>query len=225
MKLIVIVLGLLVVSLSYILFRYFTNTAVVLVSTSSLKAKNPPIPVKNITSSSRYALGIWVYVNSWDSNNEKTIYTLPGKIVLYLDQMKPSLKMNFFMNGNNGIAKTVTVTNNFPLQKWVYVTVSVDNSFVDLYLDGKLIKSIKLEGIQSNATEENIYLGGNPVTPSDIVVSKFYKWSNPLSLSDVWNEYLTGNGSTSAFYKVMTRYGVNINLMKNNVSTGTYKLF
>jgi uncharacterized protein YjiK len=225
MKLIVVVLIILVVSLSYILFRYFNNKSTTIVATSSLKTSNLAIPVSNISSSSRYALGIWVYVNSWDSNKIKTIFSLPGKVALYLDAMKPSLKVDFNINGNNGDTKTISITENFPLQKWVYITISVDNSFVDLYLDGKMVKSIKLEGIQSNAKEAVMYLGGNPASLADIVVAKFFKWSNPLSLSDVWSEYLKGNGSTSAIYRMMTAYGVNVNLMKDNINTATYKLF
>lgn len=225
MKVIVIVLSILVVSLSYILFRYFTNKSSTIVSTSSLKSGNLAIPVSNISSSSRYALGIWVYVNSWDSNKTKTIFTLPGKVSLYLDAMKPTLNVDFYVNGNNGNAKTITVSENFPLQKWVYITISVDNSFVDLYLDGKMVKSVKLDGIQSNAKETIMYLGGNPASLSDIVIAKFFKWTNPLSLSEVWNEYMKGNGSTSAFYRMMTAYGVNVNLMKDNINTATYKLF
>lgn len=225
MKLIVVVLMILVVSLSYILFRYFNNKSTTIVATSSLKTSNLAIPVSNISSSSRYALGIWVYVNSWDSNKIKTIFSLPGKVALYLDAMKPSLKVDFNINGNNGDTKTISITENFPLQKWVYITISVDNSFVDLYLDGKMVKSIKLEGIQSNAKEAVMYLGGNPASLADIVVAKFFKWSNPLSLSDVWSEYLKGNGSTSAIYRMMTAYGVNVNLMKDNINTATYKLF
>jgi hypothetical protein len=223
MKLIVIVLSILVVSLSYILFRFFNNKSTTIISTSSLKTSNSAIPVSNISSSSRYALGIWVYVNSWDSNKIKTIFSLPGKVSLYLDAMKPTLKVDF--NGINGDTKSISITENFPLQKWVYITISVDNSFVDLYLDGKMVKSIKLEGIQSNAKESVMYLGGNPASLSDIVVAKFFKWSNPLSLSDVWSEYLKGNGSPTALYKAMTAYGVNVNLMKDNINTATYKLF
>ena len=52
-------------------------------------------------------------------------------------------------------------------QKWTYITVSVDNSYVDSYLDGKLVKSIKIEGLQSSHTDANVYLGGKVITPSE----------------------------------------------------------
>ena len=33
------------------------------------------------------------------------------------------------------------ITDNFPLQKWVCIGLSVDSQFVDGYIDGKLIRS------------------------------------------------------------------------------------
>ena len=47
------------------------------------------------------------------------------------------------MVGNPTVVK---LTQNFPLKKWTYVTISVDNSYIDSDIDGKLIRSIKLEG-------------------------------------------------------------------------------
>ena len=224
MKTIVIVLGILVIALLYVLLRYYGGNSSKLISITSLMTGNAAIPVSNMSSSTRYALGIWVYVNSWDTNKIKTIYSLPGKVVLYLDSMRPAMNVDFYIKGNVN-PSTICITENFPLQKWVYVTVSVDNSFADLYIDGKMIKSTKLEGIQSDATESNLYLGGSPASLNDIVVARFVKWTNPLSLSEVWNEYLKGNGSSNAFYKMMSSYGININILKDNVKTSTYKLF
>ena len=97
--------------------------------------------------------------------------------------------------------------------------------FVDMYIDGKLIKSMKLDGIQCDAKETNLYLGGNPATLSDIVVARFFIWSNPLSISDVWNEYLRVNGSSNAFHRMMSSYGVNINLLIDNIKTASIRLF
>jgi hypothetical protein len=225
MKTIVIVLGILVITLLYVLLMYYSgNNSSKLVSITSLKTGNASIPVSNMSSSTRYALGIWVYVNSWDTNKIKTIYSMPGKVVLYLDSMMPAMNVDFYIKGNEN-PTTICLSENFPLQKWVYVTVSVDNSFADLYIDGKMVKSTKLNGIQSDAKESNIYLGGSPASMNDIVVARFMKWSNPLSLSEVWNEYLKGNGSSNAFYKMMSSYGININVLKDNVKTATYQLF
>lgn len=225
MKFIVVILGISVVVLSYILLKYFSGGPTKLVSISTLKTGNTIIPVTNITSSTRYALGVWIYVNSWDTNRLKTIFTMPGKIDLYLNHMKPTLCANIRLKGKSENQTVIPITDNFPLQKWVYVTISVDNSFVDMYIDGKLIKSTKLDGIQTDAKEGNMYLGGNPATLSDIVVAKFFKWTNPLSLSDVWSEYQKGNGGSNSFYRALSSYGVNVNLLKDDVKTASFRLF
>lgn len=225
MKLIVIVLGIVVVVLSYILLRYFSDGPTKLMSVTSLKTGNTKIPVTNITSSTRYAFGVWIYINSWDTTNTKTIFSMPGKIKLYLGNMKPTLYVNINLKGKSDSQTAIPITENFPLQKWVYVTISVDNSFVDMYIDGKLIKSTKLDGIQIDAKESNVYLGGNPAILNDIIVAKFFKWTTPLSISDVWSEYNKGNGGSNAFYKALSSYGVNVNLLKDDVNTATFRLF
>jgi hypothetical protein len=43
------------------------------------------------------------------------------------------------------------ITDNFPLQKWVYIIISVDNQYVDAYLDGKLIQSHRFYIPQTSA--------------------------------------------------------------------------
>ena len=69
MKTIVIVLGILVITLLYVLLKYYSgNGSSKLVTITSLKTGNAAFPVSNLSSSTRYALGIWVYFNSWDTN-------------------------------------------------------------------------------------------------------------------------------------------------------------
>ena len=41
-------------------------------------------------------------------------------------------------------SNTIEVVNNFPLQKWVYILISYDNNICDIYLDGKMVKSVQL---------------------------------------------------------------------------------
>ena len=137
----VIILSVIVVFLLFILINYFSNNSVKLASQTSLLSGNTIIPITSIPDAKRYALGIWIYVNSWSMNNDKIIYEYPGKIKLYLDSTTPTLYAS--VATTVGSPTIITLTQNFPLQKWTYVTLSVDNSFVDSYIDGKLVKSIK----------------------------------------------------------------------------------
>jgi hypothetical protein len=224
MNVTVIILGIAVVFLLFILYQYFTSKSTSLAKQTSLLTTNKLIPVTSNSAATRYALGIWVYVNSWSMNGQqKTIFSLPGKITLYLDPTSPTLYTSIGMSGGSTI---IPVTQNFPIQKWTYVTISVDNTFVDCYIDGKLLKSTQLVGVQTSPTESTptIYLGGNPASLNDITISSFYRWTNPLAPSDVWNTYMKGNGSNS-ITNVFNNYGLDISLLKNNVTASTYTIF
>ena len=220
MNLIIIVLSVSVIFLLFILLKYFSNNSTKLVKQSSLLTSNAVIPVTLNPSATRYAFGIWVYVKSWN-NNIKTIFEFPGKIKIYLDASTPTLSVS--INTTVGNPTVVKLTQNFPLQKWTYVTVSVDNSYIDSYIDGKLVKSIKLEGLQDGYTEANIYLGGKVNNPSDIQISNFLRWSNALTPQDVWNEFIKGNGS-NWMKSMFSQYGLDLNLKKDSTIAATLNL-
>lgn len=220
MNLAVIILGIIVVLLLFTLYHYFNRNSISLAKETSLLGSNTIIPLKSYSSDTRYALGIWVYINSWNmKDNRKIIYTFPGKIELYLDPRTPTLYASVGVLGSE--PSIITVTENFPIQKWTYVLLSVDNSYIDSYIDGKLIKSIELKGVQDHNTDPNMYIGGNPASLNDITIANFYRWKNPLAPQDVWNEYMKGNGISTVF----SSYGVDLNLLKNNTTAATFTIF
>jgi hypothetical protein len=227
MNVTVIILGIVVVFLLYILYQYFTSKSNKLATQTSLLGMNKAITVGTNASGTRYALGIWIYVNSWSMNsNIKTIYTLPGKISLFLEPTSPTLNVSI---GVQGQANTViAITNNFPIQKWTYVTVSVDNTFIDCYIDGKLIKSALINGTQNPPSESPpyIYLGGNdtPYRGNDITIADFYRWTSPLVPSDVWTKYMKGNGQ-NGLTSMFNNYGLDVTLLKNQVVSTSYSIF
>ena len=108
-------------------------------SSANLNDNISAISVTNNPTSSRYAYGLWIYVNSWDNNENKTIYIRDENIKLYLDTDSPTLKCDITMTDDE--VQSFEITDNFPLQKWVYIIISVDNQYIDCYLDGKLVRS------------------------------------------------------------------------------------
>ena len=115
-------LAILVILLFYILYTFFLMKSTELTTTASLSSSNPPIDI-NRPNGLRYAYGIWIYVNSWDSNTDKTIFKRDSSIKLFFDSLKPELQCELYVNQDN---VSVTITDNFPLQKWVHVVISVD---------------------------------------------------------------------------------------------------
>lgn len=234
-----IILTVIILLLVYVLYAYLTGTVTPLSQTASLKTQVPPITNINGPRNTRYGYSIWVYVNTWTNNSAKTIFSRPNNIKLYLDEDSPTLKLDMTMNGTldattgMGPVETMTITTNFPLQKWVCIAISVDNQFVDAYLEGKLVKSQRfytsttsnevvtttIPAIPPDATSSPIYLGNNgngAFVPFDAFTAEFKRWSVPIDPESAWNTYLAGNG-TNALSRAFSSYGIDVSVLRNNV--------
>lgn len=233
----IIILGTIVIILAYILYKYFSTSASTLSKQTSLTATNPQIPITENPQSVRYAYGIWVYVNTWNGLDHTLFSRLnsdsnsnsQNQIKVYLDQNSPTLFCNIAQKDKAGGACTgpITLTTNFPIQKWVYIVISVDNQYVDCYLDGKLIKSLQLGCLPATppaAGAGNIVLGGvNPANNIDAFISGFQRWTTPLNPQEVWSNYMSGNGNTTN--KLFSSYGMSVALSKDNVQQSQFNIF
>jgi Concanavalin A-like lectin/glucanases superfamily len=222
-----IVIGVVVVILGiYLLYLYFQNYTTVASNLVNLNNANPSVAITNNPNSYQYSVGAWVYVNSWNNNVTKPILAIPGQFNLYLDTTSPTLYFDISQNCAGGSATPsppMIVTDNFPLQRWTYITVVVDNYFVDMYVDGKLLQSMKLNCMQSvpSTTTASIYLGGSPTVINDVMMTKVYRWSYVLAPQDVWKNYIGGNGVSTSF----SSYGMAVDIMKNNQVQNQFRVF
>ena len=218
-----IVLAIIVILLIYVLYVYFVQKSAVIMSSASLKSgNNQPITTLNSGQSTRYAYGIWVYVNTWDTTSQKVIYQRKnGSIRLYLDPSKPSL----FAHIEQSPAVTqpdILITDNFPVQKWVYIIVSADTNIIDCYLDGKLVTSTKLTNSPAtpgNASVDPVVLGSG----WDGYIARFNNWAGPVGPQEAWDSYIKGNGNTVS--RLFSAYGMTVSISKDNVEQSSYKLF
>jgi hypothetical protein len=234
----VIVLGvILVVIILMSTFSKFFSGESALASKANLVNGIPDIPVTALskTDSANRTYSIWTYVNVWTSGANKMILGRSGDILLYLDSSTAKLKCKIKpsdidvgttgANGGNGttpaITNTIDITNNFPIQKWVFITAVVDSGGVcDLYLDGKLVKSVKTDVDTSvDSTKPIIFGKGHDTYIAD---AKFL--SKTLGPKDVWTAYSKGN-SGSSIKSAVGSYNVNLSILKDNVKTSSYSVF
>ena len=236
---IVIILGIVVVVLVVVLYYFYSGTSTTLVPSGSLKTVTPAItPLVNPTYTS-YSYGIWVNINTWDSNANKTIFSRSNNIILYLDKNTPTLKCKLTMS--DGTTQELIITDNFPIQKWTHIIVSMDNQFMDVYLDGKLVKSQRfytpssggtIVGLMPKPPPDNpvpLYLGNSDTTTVaftsfDAFVANFTRWPNAMDPQTAWNTYMSGNGGNSVT-SMFSSYNVNLNILKNQVQTASYSLY
>jgi uncharacterized protein (UPF0333 family) len=216
-----IVLGVIVIILIYILYVFYVKKTSVLVATAHLKGANTPITALSAAQSTRYAYGIWLYINTWDTSGTKTLFYRDNNINVYLDQTKPTLYCTIAQNPASD--QVITITNNFPVQKWVYVIISADDRIIDCYLDGKLVNSNKLKNsalTPANSATAPVNLGQG----FDAYVAGFTSWSGPIGPQEAWNSYLSGNGGNSVS-RLFTSYNVDVSIKKDNVEQSKFALF
>ena len=249
MSTVAIILGVVIIILIYVLYKYFTSTATTL--QSSLTNLTTQIPViTKITSpkNTQYAYGVWVYVNTWDQNTSKVIMSQTNILNVYLLPNQPTLCVDVTMSDNSTVS--TIITQNFPLQKWVYIIVSLDNQFLDVYLDGKLVKSVRLSDATGslfpavpgnspqvwlgNSNTNNALFNGtsgsagkgttiSSFTPFNAYAANLYRWTVAMDPGTAWRYYMKGNGQNSLMNN-LSGYGVNMQVLQNNVVASSYTL-
>jgi hypothetical protein len=211
----IIILGIVIIVISFYLINYYFFKTQPLATKIYLKESPADISsnvIKN-PNSILYSFGTWVYVNNFSNCNLISYVGEAPLFALVLGGVgdagtvnKP--KLTAIINGkgqdNKYIRKQIIISNNFPMQKWVHVLVSVDTTFVDCYLDGKLITSSPLtpneQIIKGPEVTPSISFKNN--TPPDVYLAKVTRWDYPLDPQSVWSEYSAGNGVDTTSFAV-----------------------
>lgn len=219
----IILLIVIVLILLYFLYINYIASSTEIIPIVDLNKKRIDIAYKDLPKkdSSRYSYGLWIYVNSWTSTNEKILMsrgeaTNPD-FSLSLDRTSPILRCKIKPSTGTGTSANIVITDNFPIQKWTYVVISVDNQIIDLYLDGKLVLSKKIDFMPIVSTSD-IYLGNDD--KNDIFLANVVRIPNPMDPQSVWNTYLSGNGQPNN-----SNVNLKLSVLQNNIEQKRFTLF
>jgi hypothetical protein len=129
---------------------------------------------------------------------------------LYFLRNQPQLNMHIkgyqssadYSTSSSSISEKseITISNNFPLQKWTNVIVSVDTYFIDIYMDGNLVKSV---AINSNAQTAITVPNTNTVvinfgSEQDIKISRLLRLPYQIDPGTAYSIYSQGNGTSNS---------------------------
>jgi len=118
------------------------------------------------------------------------------------------------------IVETCTIQN-IPIQKWTNVVISIYGRSLDVYIDGKLVKTQILSNIASITDKSPVY-----VTPSGGFsgwTSNFAYYPKSLNPQEVWNIYQNGYGS-SWLANLFGRYNVKISFLENGTEDSSFTI-
>ena len=203
-----LILGVLIVIVLYIIYRYVfkDNTSADLAYDTN--AKNQSVikasQIPGNPAAVDFTFSIWIYVDSWQYKygKDKTIFRRSNK----QGDLSPSVNLAAATNdlnitlvtfpqtsGSTGNTETWKI-HNIPLQKWTNIIVATNNRAVDTYIDGKLVNTHVLKGVPKMDKEAPIYL--TPDGGFSGNTAKFRYFSRTLSPREAYQIYKDGPGET-----------------------------
>jgi hypothetical protein len=211
-----IILGILLILVLYVLYRFVYDRQTMVSTKDYLKDGIADVTFDTLSNpaSSRYTYKIWIYAVSLQS--ALTIFKVQQD--LFELNLLQSGDLNFKIKESSVITEHI-ITSNFPLQKWVCVSISVDNNIVDSYLDGKLVKSQQLAGVEAPNKNSTITFGQD-----DVYIAEFERLPHPTDPQSAWDQYMAGNGG-SWISNAFSSYGANLILTKDEMDMKKYALF
>lgn len=178
---------------------------------------------------SDFAYSFWIYVEGWDSTKKKSIVehgvsgSCTKKRKIYLGESTNELFVNIPIKGDRGCstqAPPISVPN-IPLQRWVHVVVTTHNRTLDLYLNGKLVRSRLLDNIpvENNKGDESDENGITICKSSETYEGKFSRFSyheKALNPRDVREIYAKGPEPTGLLGGLLGKYKIKLLFMKGS---------
>lgn len=216
-----IILGIILLVVIYFLYTsLFTGST--LASKIYLNGSNGSMSYDDMGSpgSSRFSFSLWVYIENLSNGGNSVIFEIPGSFQLYVS---PDAHLKYSIGGGDNV-----ITSNYPLQRWVHVVLSFDNSVIDSYLDGKLIRSQQLASTpQIGGPGKSISYGSGV----EGYIAKFERLTQPMDPGTAWSKYMAGNGGGLAGTGGggsgggFSNYGGTFTLTKDSLDVSKVRLF
>jgi len=226
----------------YLLYVYFTSSrpltgthpanANITIDASKTEQTND---VSNCTYS------VWFYVSDWNYRygETKTIFERKNNagdtaISAAFDALQNNINVDIMTyattDGTSAGSSNVQTpspvlhqckVDNVPLQRWVNLLISVYGRSMDIYIDGKLVRTCVLPGLADVSSNKPISI--TPGGGFQGFTSKFRYYSSPSNPQQAWNIYKEGFGG-NMLGSLLNRYRVKISFLDNNVTTSSYEI-
>jgi hypothetical protein len=246
-----ILIGVIVIVILYLLWQYLFVSSTVLVSFQKANVANR-LPGGTLPKSStgNYSFSVWVYVNDWgvNPNQIKNILSVTTggisspKYLFYiaLDAVVNNLLIyalpygEIQTSGNGNLQPPPNASckvSNFPIQSWVNIGVSVYNRAIDVYMDGKLVRTCPLINVAAPISGTDIVTTGGDNPGGDMIkqygfsgfIASVTYSSNPISPHEAWDTYSKGyNGST--WGGLLNKYKLQFVFLKDNQQIKSFEI-
>ena len=235
----VVIIILIIIVIQYIMKDVNTLTDLTSAQTMQTIQTTDLASSSNSGNTSNFTYSIWFYIDDWNYRygEPKVIF---GRMTTGTGEKEPCpsvvlgpIQNNIVVSlavypgideqpedGTNFIVHNCPVAN-VPIQKWCNVLISVYGRTLDLYLDGKLVRTCVLPGVAKIDTNAPVY-----VTPNGGFsgwTSRFQYWPDSSDPQKAWNIYKSGYGG-SWLGNMFGKYTVKISLMEGDTEDSAWTI-
>jgi len=215
MKILAVVIFIILIVLIYLLYKLLSKTTTKI---SGFSDASTTITGASQPKTQNNAFSFWFYISSWTSvtGQRDPLIQLNQGVASYMSAKLDTANNTLIIEiKSTNPAKTVATVNitDIRLQKWNHIIISVNGNVVDVYLDGKLVKTKIASSIPSTTTSEfNPTIGGSG--NKGFISSALYK-NDYITPEEAWNIYSMGYTGAGLF-DFVNRYKLNFSITKDD---------
>lgn len=203
--------------LLYVIFKALTTNYTTL-GTMQKWATATTIQGTNLPSSfkANTAISIWFYIKKWVSGAKVIEFqNASGGNIIFLVKFKDSTNtIQIFPTSGTADANECAITD-FPLQKWVNLIISFNGSAMDVYVDGKLVKSCVVNNGSKLGETHKIILGDTSKIEDVGFITNVKLKAAPIAPQEAWDIYSQGFGG-SPWSDLLNKYKVKLSFIVDN---------
>ena len=230
----IVLIIILVIVLIYVIMWFFSKTTqLTRMANGNVQQIILASTLSNRKNSNNYTYSTWFYINDWNYR-----FGEPKIILGRLDKDNnpgPSITLDAMENNLTVAVACYPVSNsasaaplihqctvaNIPLQTWVNLIVSLYGRTLDLYLDGKLVRTCVLPGVAKVNPDTNILV--TPAGGFNGWTTNFQYWPSASNPQEAYNIYKGGFGG-STLGNIFNKFRIKVSFLADNQERTSFEI-
>lgn len=197
------------------------------------------IPASELSTSnsntSNFTYSIWFYVEDWTYRygQKKIVLTRwdadrkpSPQISLGAFQNDLNISLQTYPDGTNPNSSAISQTHNcniknVPIQSWVNALISVNGRTLDVYIDGKLVRTCVMPGVAKIAPNSPVTI--TPDGGFSGYTAQTQYWPNATNPQEAWNIYRKGYGG-SILGNFFNKYRIKVAFVEDNQERTSFEI-
>jgi len=195
-----VLVGLVILVVIFVYLLYYFSRAVSLLQGVTALSTVSSIPGNKLekSSGSNVYYDFWLFVISPPASETRI---LSREFNLYLNGSTLGFKTNPSA-GSPALVATDSIVAGLPVGKWVFVAININQKVLEVYFNGKLVKTISMKNALNVSNSTSLVVGST----LNAYITKLRRLTKNMTADFVWSKYLEGNGQFIGLFGGLLNY-------------------